>query len=37
MPLFIKEKNLGNVINGSNNEFNPVISDNEDLACIFKK
>ncbi len=31
MPLFIKEKNLGNVINGINNEFNPVISDKEDL------
>ena len=30
-PVFIKEKNLGNVINGSNSEFNPVISDNEDL------
>ena len=31
MPLFIKEKNLGNNINGSNSEFNPVISDNEDI------
>lgn len=31
MPLFIKQKNLGNVINSSNNDFNPVISDNEDL------
>jgi hypothetical protein len=31
MPLFIKLKNLGNVINSSNNDFNPVISDNEDL------
>jgi hypothetical protein len=31
MPLYIKLKNLGGVINGSNNEFNPVISDKEDL------
>ncbi len=31
MPLYIKLKNLGNVINGSNNEFNPVVSDKEDL------
>ena len=31
MPLFIKEKNLGTVINGSNNDFNPVVSDKEDL------
>jgi hypothetical protein len=31
MPLFVKEKNIGNVINGDNNEFNPVISDKEDL------
>ena len=31
MPLFVKEKNIGNVINGVNNEFNPVISDKEDL------
>src|SRR5664279_3522865 len=31
MPLFIKQKNLGNVINSSNNDFNPVISDKEDL------
>jgi hypothetical protein len=31
MPLFIKEKNLGPVINSSNNDFNPVISDKEDL------
>ncbi|MGA2407851.1 MAG: tetratricopeptide repeat protein [Bacteroidales bacterium] len=31
MPLFVKEKNLGNIINAGNNEFNPVISDKEDL------
>lgn len=31
MPLFIKQKNLGNVINKSNNEYNPVVSDKEDL------
>ena len=31
MPLYIKMKNLGKTINGVNNEFNPVISDNEDL------
>ncbi|MCX6325931.1 MAG: tetratricopeptide repeat protein [Bacteroidia bacterium] len=31
MPLFVKENNLGNIINESNSEFNPVISDNEDL------
>jgi len=31
MPLYIKEKNLGNMINENNSEFNPVISDNEDL------
>jgi len=28
---FYKEKNLGPVINSSNNDFNPVISDKEDL------
>jgi WD40-like Beta Propeller Repeat/Tetratricopeptide repeat len=31
MPLFIKQKNLGNIINSANNDFNPVISDKEDL------
>jgi hypothetical protein len=31
MPSYVKMKNLGNVINGSNNEFNPVVSDKEDL------
>ena len=30
-PLFIKAKNLGRVINGTNNDFNPVVSDKEDL------
>jgi hypothetical protein len=31
MPLFIKEKNLGASINTGNSEFNPVISDKEDM------
>ena len=31
LPLFIKEKNLGNTVNGSGSEFNPVISDKEDM------
>jgi hypothetical protein len=31
MPLYLKETNLGNSINGSNNEYNPVVSDKEDL------
>jgi hypothetical protein len=31
MPLYIKLKNLGNIINSPNNDFNPVVSDNEDL------
>jgi len=31
MPLFVKMKNLGNSINGTNNEFNPVVSDKEDM------
>lgn len=31
MPYYVKMKNLGNVINSSNNDFNPVISDKEDL------
>ncbi|MEI6048559.1 MAG: hypothetical protein WCS03_06640 [Bacteroidota bacterium] len=30
-PLYVKEKNLGNIINGNNSEFNPVVSDNEDM------
>jgi hypothetical protein len=30
-PLFIKAKNLGRVINGTSNDFNPVVSDKEDL------
>ena len=30
-PLFIREKVLGDMINENNSEFNPVISDNEDL------
>ena len=31
MPLFIKQKNLGPAINGSNNEYNPVVSEKEDM------
>ena len=31
MPLYLKVKNLGNVINSSNNDYNPVVSDNEDM------
>jgi hypothetical protein len=31
MPLFVKEKNLGNLINENNSEFNPVISDDENM------
>ncbi len=31
MKLFIKETNLGDMINESRSEFNPVVSDNEDL------
>jgi tetratricopeptide (TPR) repeat protein len=31
MPLYIKEKNIGNFINENNSEFNPVISDNENM------
>jgi tetratricopeptide (TPR) repeat protein len=30
-PIFFKEKNLGSNINGNYSEFNPVVSDNEDL------
>ncbi|HLN20061.1 MAG TPA: tetratricopeptide repeat protein [Bacteroidales bacterium] len=30
-PLFIREKNLSNQINESNSEFNPVVTDNEDM------
>lgn len=35
-PNFIIEKNLGNIINESNSEFNPVVSDNEDLIVFSK-
>ncbi|MBK7628494.1 MAG: PD40 domain-containing protein [Bacteroidales bacterium] len=31
MQLFIKESNLGDMINEGRSEFNPVVSDNEDL------
>jgi hypothetical protein len=36
MPLFIKEQNLGSTINGNNSDFNPVISDKEDLLVYSK-
>ncbi len=36
LPLFIKEKNLGSMINEGNSEFNPVISENEDLIVFSK-
>ena len=35
-PLFIKEMNLGDMINESNSEFNPVVSVNEDLIVYAK-
>jgi hypothetical protein len=31
MPLYMKEKNLGNLINENNSEFNPVISEDEKI------
>ncbi|HLP74815.1 MAG TPA: tetratricopeptide repeat protein, partial [Bacteroidales bacterium] len=30
-PLFIRQTNLSDIINESNSEFNPVVSDNEDM------
>lgn len=36
MPLFIKEKNLGDMINDGNSESYPVISFNEDLLVYSK-
>ena len=30
-PIYVRQKDLGNNINGSNSEFYPVVSDNEDL------
>jgi len=35
-PLYVREKNLGSEINTSTSEFNPVISDNEDLIIYSK-
>ncbi|MBI5008069.1 MAG: PD40 domain-containing protein, partial [Bacteroidia bacterium] len=35
-PLYIKVNNLGNLINESYSDFNPVISDNEDLLVYSK-
>jgi len=31
MPVFVRERNLGPAINGSNNDFNPVVTEKEDL------
>jgi hypothetical protein len=31
MPVFLKSVNLGNIINETNNDYNPVVSDKEDL------
>ena len=31
MPLYVKETNFGNMINEDRSEFDPVVSDNEDL------
>jgi WD40-like Beta Propeller Repeat/Viral/Archaeal nuclease/Tetratricopeptide repeat len=31
MPLYVKKINLGSMINSVNNDFNPVVSDKEDL------
>jgi LPXTG-motif cell wall-anchored protein len=35
-PVFIKAKNLGRVINSSNNDFNPVVSVKEDLIVFLR-
>lgn len=35
-PLFIRETNLGNSINENTSEFNPVISDNENILVFSK-
>jgi tetratricopeptide (TPR) repeat protein len=35
-PLFLRQKNLGNVINEANSDFNPVISDDEN-TMIFSR
>ncbi|MBK9390614.1 MAG: PD40 domain-containing protein [Bacteroidetes bacterium] len=35
-PLFIKANNLGTFINEANSEFNPVVSDNEDILIYSK-
>jgi hypothetical protein len=35
-PKFIKKFNFGNVINESNSEFNPVMSDNEEMLVFSK-
>jgi hypothetical protein len=36
LPLYVREKNLGNTINENNSEFNPVVSDDEKFM-IFSK
>ncbi len=35
-PLFIREKNLGSIINESNSEYNPVVTDDERLMVFTK-
>ena len=36
-PHYIRAKNLGNNINGSNSEFNPVVSNNEDIIVFMRR
>ena len=35
-PHYLRARNLGNVINGANPEFSPVVSDNEDMIVFMK-
>jgi hypothetical protein len=37
MPVYIKTKNLGNTINEKNDEYNPVVSDKEDLIVFTRR
>jgi tetratricopeptide (TPR) repeat protein/predicted transcriptional regulator len=36
MPLFLKEKNLGDMINDGGSDFNPVVSDDENMIIYSK-
>ena len=36
-PLFVRETNLGNNINENRSEFNPVVSDNEELMVFARR